>query len=191
MLATRFSLMYPEHVSKLIIENMIGLEDYSTFVPYQSLMTLYEKEAKATYESYKRYQKSYYPVWKPEYEPLVQAQADALADTGFAAVAWVNALTYQMIYEQPVVYNFEQLKMPTLLLVGQADRTVVGKEALTEEQKKVHGNYPALGKTLHRRIKNSTLVELPGVGHIPHIQVLPSFRKNVLAFLNTQTQEAK
>ena len=37
MLAVRFSLMYPELVEKLILEDPIGLEDYKTFVPYQPL----------------------------------------------------------------------------------------------------------------------------------------------------------
>jgi len=47
MLAIRFSLMYPEFVEKLVLENPIGLEDYKTFVPYQSLETLYKKEKAA------------------------------------------------------------------------------------------------------------------------------------------------
>ena len=34
MLATRFALMYPATVDKLIYEDPIGLEDYKTFVPY-------------------------------------------------------------------------------------------------------------------------------------------------------------
>ena len=31
---------------------------------------------KATYASYKKYQESYYPKWKPEYEQYVKAQAE-------------------------------------------------------------------------------------------------------------------
>lgn len=34
ILATRFTLLYPNLVSQLILENPIGLEDYRTFVPY-------------------------------------------------------------------------------------------------------------------------------------------------------------
>lgn len=183
MLATRFSLLYPNKVSKLILENPIGLEDYKTFVPYKSIEKSYAVELKGTYESYKKYQQSYYPQWKPEYEQYVQAQAAALQDTNFAATAWANALTYQMIYEQPVVYEFKNLTVSTLLIIGQADRTVVGKDRLNEEQKKLYGNYPALGKSVHALIKNSRLVELPGIGHIPHIQDLPAFKKAVSAYL--------
>jgi pimeloyl-ACP methyl ester carboxylesterase len=37
MIATRFTLQYPEKVEKLILENPIGLEDYKTFAAYQSI----------------------------------------------------------------------------------------------------------------------------------------------------------
>jgi pimeloyl-ACP methyl ester carboxylesterase len=186
MLATRFTLMYPTRVKKLVIENPIGLEDYGAFVPYKSLQELYKGEAAQTYQSTKKYQQSYYPVWKEEYEPYVQAQAAQLKDTNFAQIAMVNAVTYQMIYEQPVVYGFDSIKAPTLLIIGQADRTVVGKNNLTEAQKKVYGNYPLLGRKTQQKIKNSKLVELPGVGHIPHIQALPLYRQHLLAYLKTK-----
>ena len=32
-----------------------------------------------------------------------------------------------MIYEQPIVYEVGEINRPTLLIIGQADRTVVGK----------------------------------------------------------------
>ena len=187
MLATRFTVMYPKKVKKLVLENPIGLEDYSAFVPYRTLQEVYKTEANQTYESVKKYQQSYYPVWKDEYEPYVRAQAAQLKDSNFAETAMVNALTYQMIYEQPVVYSFDSIRVPTLLIIGQADRTVVGKNLLNDEQKKVYGNYPLLGKKLTARIKGSKLVELPGVGHIPHIQALRIYKQHLLAFL-TQTR---
>ncbi len=183
MLAIRFALMYLATVEKLILENAIGLEDYKTFVPYQPVEKQYENELKATYETYKKYQQTYYPVWKPEYEQYVAAQAESLADSNFAQTAWANALTYQMIYEQPVVYEFKNIKQPTLLIMGQEDRTVVGKNLLSKDVAAQHGNYPELGKKLKKEIKGSKLVELKGVGHIPHVQVPDVFKKEVLNFL--------
>jgi pimeloyl-ACP methyl ester carboxylesterase len=183
MLATRFALLYPQQVSKLILENPIGLEDYKTFVPYQSLDKVYENELKATYESYKKYQQSYYPVWKPEYEQYVAAQAEPLGRQDFPQTALVNAITYQMIYEQPVVYEFKNLNVKTLLIIGQEDRTIVGKNLLTKEVASAHGNYPQLGSKIQKEIKGSKLVALNGVGHIPHIQVPEQFKKEVVQFL--------
>lgn len=185
ILATRFTLMFPERVSQLILENPIGLEDYRIMVPYAPLRDLYKNELSATYESYQKYQQSYYPQWKPEYETWVKVQAAALKDPRFKQIAWVNALTYQMIYEQPVCYEFSRIRVPTLLIIGQEDRTIVGKNRVPKEIVGQYGQYPALGKRTQQQIKGSTLVELPGVGHIPHIQSLSEYKKAVLAFLNS------
>lgn len=45
------------------------------------------------------------------------------------------------------------------------------------------GNYPALGKLTNEKIKGSKLVELEGVGHIPHIEAFKKFIQPVLEFL--------
>lgn len=186
MLATRFALMYPQLVQKLIYENPIGLEDYKTFVPYTPVENLFAAERRGTYESYKAYQKTYYPVWKPEYEQYVMAQLDVVIRPDSAHAAWANALTFQMIYEQPVVYEFINIKTPTLIIIGQEDRTVVGKNLLSKEMAAQHGNYPAMGKMLQSVIKGSKLVELKGVGHIPHIQTPDKFQQEVLQFLKNK-----
>jgi pimeloyl-ACP methyl ester carboxylesterase len=183
MLATRFALLYPQAVNKLILENPIGLEDYKTFVPYRSVDEQYAGELKATFESLKAYQQTYYPQWKPEYDQYVAAQLAALRIPNFEAATWASALTYQMIYEQPVVYEFGHIKSPTLLIIGQQDRTVVGKNLLPKNIATKHGQYPQLGKWLQRQIKGAALVELPGVGHIPHVQVPSVFEQRVLRFL--------
>ncbi len=183
MLATRFTLMFPGAVDKLIFENPIGLEDYKTFIPYQKVEEQYEKEVKADYDDYKKYQQTYYPVWKPEYEQYVKAQAESLNDSDFTKTAWANALTYQMIYEQPVVYELKNIKQPALIIIGLEDRTVVGKNLLSKEAAAKYGQYPLLGKKLKGEIKGSRLIELKGVGHIPHIQVPEIYRQHVLQFL--------
>jgi pimeloyl-ACP methyl ester carboxylesterase len=183
MLATRFAVMFPQAVEKLIYENPIGLEDYKTFVPYHSVDEQYNNEIKANFESLKKYQQGYYPEWKPEYDQYVTAQHEALQIPDFKTATWASALTYQMIYEQPVVYEFKNIKAPTLIIIGQEDRTIVGKNLLSKEVASQHGNYPQLGKWLQTQINNSKLIELKGVGHIPHIQSLPVFKNAVLNFL--------
>jgi pimeloyl-ACP methyl ester carboxylesterase len=169
MLAARFAMTYPGKVEKLVLENPIGLEDYKRFVPYQTTDQLYEKEIGATYESYKKYQQSYYPQWKPEYEQYVQAQADALKNPEFPRIARINAVTYQMIYEEPVCYEW--------------DRIVVGKALLSDDDKNKYGQYPALAKKTIEQIPNALLMEMPGIGHIPHIQDPGQFKQILLSFL--------
>lgn len=183
MLATRFALMYPERVTRLILEDPIGLEDYRKIVPYTSVEAQWAKEQKATYESYRDYQKSYYPVWKEQYDTLVQVQALALKAPNFEEIAHANALTYAMIYEQPVCYEFDRLAVPTLLIVGEADRTIVGKALLSAADQKLFGQYPALARKTIAQVRGGKLVILPRIGHIPHIQEPEVFKKTVSAFL--------
>jgi pimeloyl-ACP methyl ester carboxylesterase len=183
MLATRFALMFPDRTLKLILEDPLGLEDYKKFVPFKSIEQQYNKEMNATYESYKKYQQGYYPAWKPEYEIYVKQQAEGLKQKDFSSVAYIYALTYQMIYEQPVLYEFEKLRVPTLLIAGQLDRTILGKEMLKKNQVKLHGNFPVLAFKAKSKIPNARLKIIPGVGHIPHIQTPIIFNTAVLDFL--------
>lgn len=184
MLGVRFTLLFPQTVEKLVLENPIGLEDYRKLVPYVSLQQQYAAELGQTYDKMLDYQKTYYPgAWKPEFEIYVQDRASVL-DTGeYPRDAWSSALTYEMIYEQPVVYELDEISRPTLLVIGQADRTVVGKNRLPPALRSVAGRYPELGRKAHAAIKGSTLVEIPDCGHIPHIQKPEQFRSAVVKFL--------
>lgn len=74
-----------------------------------------------------------------------------------------------MIYTQPVYYEFEKLEMPVLLLLGQRDRTALGKNLASPRLRKTLGNYPDMGKEVDSMIPRSTLIELDDLGHMPHI----------------------
>jgi pimeloyl-ACP methyl ester carboxylesterase len=183
MLGIRFTLLFPETVEKLVLENPIGLEDYRKLVPYVPLQQQYAAELSQTYEKILDYQKTYYPgAWKPEYEVYVQDQASVLGTGEYPRDAWSSALTSQMIYEEPVVYEMDEISRPTLVIIGQDDRTVVGKNRLPGSLQPVAGQYPELGRKAHATIKGSTLVEVPDCGHIPHLQKPDQFRSAVVTF---------
>ena len=184
MLAVRFALMYPETVTRLILEDPIGLEDYRVFVPYISLEALYANELNAEEAGIRKYHQAYYVNWKPEYDAYVQVAARWKLSGEYPRLARSSALTYQMIYEQPVCHEFPYVKARTLLIIGQADRTVVGKARVKKELLSAVGQYPALGKKTAGLIPNATLVEIPDVGHIPHLEATTRFHKELLAFLN-------
>lgn len=188
MLATRFALMYPGRTSALVLEDPLGMEDYKKFVPFVGLEKMYKKELNASYASYKKYQAGYYPVWKPEYELYVKAQADVLKQQDFNSVAYVNALTYQMIYEGPVLYEFKNLSIPVLIIVGEVDKTIPNKELLNPQQLKQHGNFSLLAKKTRALVHDCQLIILPGVGHIPHLQTGTLFNRQVFTFLQKQVK---
>jgi pimeloyl-ACP methyl ester carboxylesterase len=185
MLATRFALMYPSITEKLVLANPIGLEDWKLKVPYASIDKQYLKERKQTYDSIRKYQLNnyYHGEWKPAYDQWLNLLAGWTLDPQYPLIAWNAALTSDMIFTQPVLYEFNQLQMPVLLIIGQADRTAIGKDAVPEAVKATMGNYPALGRATQKQIPNCKLVELPGIGHLPHIEAFDQFIQPLLAFL--------
>lgn len=185
MLATRFALMYPDETQKLVLENPIGLEDWKVSVPYQSVDQWYASELGKTYEKLKAYQQNsyYHGQWKPGYDKWLDQLAGWLSNKDYPLIARNSALVYDMIFTQPVCYEFGNLKMPVLLIIGQEDRTALGKDRATEDVKAKLGNYPALGKITAAKIKNAKLVEIKGTGHSPHIENYSAFIGPLLAFL--------
>ena len=185
MLATRFALMYPERVEKLVLVNPIGLEDWKTVVPYHSVDQWYQQETKATPDSVREYQRnSYYGgTWKPEYERLIETSVGAIKHPDYPRVAWASALIYDMIYTQPVVYEFPRLRVPTLLVIGQRDRTALGRAWVSKDVAATLGDYPALGKRAAAAIPGATLVEIPGVGHLPQVEAFEAYSQALAQFL--------
>lgn len=185
MLATRYALMYPSEVQNLILVNPIGLEDYKVLAPYKNLESLYAQELKATPDSIREYQKGAYYAgeWNQEYENLITALKGWTENADYPQVAWNAALTAEMIYNQPVVYEFHRITNPTLLIIGQRDRTAIGKGWVSNEEAAVMGLYPQLGRKTHRLIKNSVLVEIPGVGHLPQVENFEAYKDAMLVFL--------
>ncbi len=183
MLATRFALMYPGAATHLVLVDPIGLEDYRVFVPYLTLKQAYENELKATVEIIRKYHLTYYVKWRPEYDEYVQVAARQRLSGDYPRLALVSALTYQMIYEQPVVYEFPQVKAKTLLIIGQADRTVVGKARVPKEMLDKVGQYPELGKEAAKAIPGAKLVEIPDAGHLPQFETPEKFQQALLTFL--------
>ena len=183
MLAVRFARNYPDRTTHLILENPIGLEDYRLKVPPRALEDVYKDELSKTPDQLRAYMKTYFPTWKPEYEKYVEVPARIALSGEFPRNARASALTYQMIYQQPVRHEFALIKPPTLLVIGQADRTTIGRGQVSPEVLKTLGDYPALGKSAAKEIPNAKLVELPGIGHIPHLESPEAFHKAVLEFL--------
>lgn len=183
MLATRFALMYPNVATHLVLENPIGLEDYRISVPYVTVEEAFRGEMKATEQSIRNYHRTYYPVWKPEYDIYVQTHYRWTLGAEYPRLAWVAALTSDMIYTQPVVYEFPYVRVPALVVIGQQDRTTIGRDRVSADILATLGRYPELGKKTAAAIPNAQLVELEQVGHIPHLEATEQFNTALLGFL--------
>lgn len=183
MVATRFALMFPEFTTALVLENPIGLEDYKEKAPYVPTEKLYDQQLTQTEESIRKYQHAYYVNPKPAYGEYAQVQARQMLSGEYPRLAWSAALTSQMIYEQPVSHEFALVRPRTLLVIGQEDRTAIGKDRVVPDVAATMGNYPELGRKVAKEIPNANLVEIPQCGHIPHFEAPEQFHDALLEFL--------
>lgn len=187
MLATRYALMYPEDTERLAMVNPIGLEDWKAMgVPYRTVDQWLERESKQTAEGIRNYERNTYYAgrWKPEFDRWVDMLAGLNNGPGHNLVIWNSALIYDMIFTQPVVYEFKDLKVPTLLLIGDADTTAIGSDIAPPHVKALLGKYKELGKRASQMIPGSTLVEFPGLGHAPQMEEPARFHQALLQWLD-------
>lgn len=186
MVATRFALMYPDFTTHLVLENPIGLEDYRFKVPFTPLEKAYQNVLGNTLEGIRKYHKTYYVEWKPEYDEYVMVHYRWTLSGEYPRLAMASALTFEMVYTQPVVHEFHLVQPPALLVIGQEDRTTLGRGSVSEEVLATLGQYPELGKKTASAIPNAELVELENVGHIPHFEAPDQWHDALLEFLNQE-----
>ena len=89
-----------------------------------------------------------------------------------------------MVFNQPVVYELPQLRVPTILFIGQRDRTTIGKDLATPELARRLGNYPALGRRAAAAIPAARLVEFADLGHSPQVEHPERFNAALLDALS-------
>lgn len=183
MLAARYALNHALRVEKLVLVNPIGLEDWQAEgVPYVTVDQLYQGELKTSYDGIKNYQLKFYynGVWKPEYDRWVDMLNGMYSGPGKEIVAWNQAQTAEMLFTQPVVHEFANIKVPTLLLIGGKDRTAPGANRAPEEIAQRLGNYPELGRKTAEAIPEAKLVEWPELGHSPQVEAPVLFHEVLL-----------
>lgn len=185
MLATRFALMFPDRTEALVLVNPIGLEDWKTVVPYRPIDALYESELSSTPERVKAYmRKAYFDGdWKPAYDPLLEIQAGWTRGPDRELTAWVSALTSDMVFTQPVLYEFPLVRVPAMLIVGTRDRTALGRDRVSPQVAATLGDYATLGARAAAAIPGAELVELDGVGHVPQYEAFERYIRALTGFL--------
>jgi pimeloyl-ACP methyl ester carboxylesterase len=174
MLAARFAASYPDMTERAILYDPIGLTDlrweqswHSAEDSYQALLTRTPDQAwEASLANIERY---FPDAWKPEYEQYVRILYAPTLSSDWPRLAMVRSIYQQVPYLDPVVHDWEHIKVKTLVLGGERDGQ----------------NFPALAKHIADTIPGAQLVLIPGVGHVPHIQVPEIFNREILKFLNS------
>lgn len=185
MLATKFNKIYPTYVKKLILVNPIGLEDYLRYTEYKDVEFFYKGELKKNAEGIRKYQMANYydGKWSDEYEELIKFQVGQTLHQDWPVVAWNNALTYDLIFSEPIVDDFKFIKNPAVLILGTRDRTGPGKGFMKKGESYKLGQYQNLGKRVVKNFKNAKLIELDGLGHMPQFEDFDRYQKALLKSL--------
>ncbi len=174
MLAARFASSYPEITEKLVIYNPIGLTDarwdshwQRADDAYKALLAQSHDEVFAdAYNTIRRYFAT--SPWKPEFEEFARIMYAPSLSSDWPRYAMVRTLLRQMLYFDPVVYDWAHIKAKTLVLGGDKDGP----------------NFPEQAKHIVDTIPGAQLDLIPGAGHVPHIEVPEVFNRELLKFLN-------
>jgi pimeloyl-ACP methyl ester carboxylesterase len=184
MLGIRFARLYPGRTEALVLEDPIGLEDYKLSVPPAPLEQLYQQELNLSLDDYRKYVQSYFVTYPADKaEAFVEPRVRVSLSGDFPRWALSAALTTLMIYQQPVCYELSDIKVPTLIIIGREDHTAVGRDRAPIDLRRNLGNIPELAKKATDAIPGARLVELPNVGHIPHLEAPDAFYQAVDDFL--------
>ena len=173
MLATRFALLYPDATERLVLYNQIGLTDARLTRPPTPIEDVYRQVLRLDYPAIYQSIARYFPNGVTEVaQKYITRQYGWTLSGNWPEAAMVRALLQQMIYQDPVVYDWPNIKAKTLEIGGEQDGATP--------------DFPALARLVARTIPNCQLVLFPNVGHVPHLEIPEIFHRELLKFLLVQ-----
>jgi len=174
MLAARFAASFPDITERAVIYDPIGLTDIRYERPWRSADEAYKATMEQTNDQ--RWQgfyaniRRYFPspgAWKPEYERFVRILYAPTLSGDWPRLAMVRSIYQQMLYLDPVVYDWAKIKVKTLVIGGEKDGT----------------DFPRQAKHIADMIPAAELVILPNLGHVPHLEAPNVFYPPLVKFL--------
>lgn len=179
MLAARFATQYPKMVERIVIYNPIGLTDGRFTRPMTPIDDAYENTLTTTdYQSIRaslsRYVAHNPKAWNHEFETYTRVRYSWTLSADWPRLAMVQALISQMLYQDPVVYDWAHIQVPTLAFGG-ADDMLLGTAAAFQERMR------HIARTVPNG--NGRVLMIPGLGHVPHLEAPEQVLPPLVAFL--------
>ena len=124
MMAARMATQYPKAVERVVIYNPIGLTDGRFERPMTPIDQAYEQNLKTDYQSPRQPE----PLRRPQPEGVerrvrtyTRIRYSWTLSADWPRLAMVQALISQMLYGDPVVYDWAHIQVPTLAFGGAED----------------------------------------------------------------------
>ena len=178
MLAARLATQYPKAVERLVIYNPIGLTDGRFDRPMTPIDESYQQTLKSDYQSIRaslgRYVAHNPKAWNAELETYTRIRYSWTLSADWPRLAMVQALIGQMLYADPVVYDWPHIQVPTLAFGG-AEDMLLGPAARFQERMQY------LAKSIPNG--NGRILLLQGLGHVPHLEAPEKVLPPLVEFL--------
>ena len=169
MTVSRFAMVYPDITTHVVMVNQIGLTDQRQS---RSWRDPFAGGGTTTYQSILRGHQNYFPLrWPPEHLEFVRRQFGQTKSGEWNRVAQVRRLQGQMLYDDPVVYDWQHIETKALVIGGEEDGLV--------------DDFPTLAHNVNNELQNSTILLYPGVGHAPQIEIPDLFHADLIRFLKS------
>jgi pimeloyl-ACP methyl ester carboxylesterase len=178
MVATRFATQYPAVTERLVLLNPIGLTDARFSSPVGDPDEAYKRTLASTYQTIRaslmRYVAHRPSAWNSQFESYARIRYAWTLSSDWPRLAHVQTLINNVIYLDPVVYDWAHIRSPTLVYGG-AEDMLAGTPAFFQEAMK------HLAATIPNG--NGRLELLPGLGHVPFIEAPERVLPPLVAFL--------
>ncbi len=170
MVVSRFAMIYPEMTTHVVMVNQIGLTDQRQSRdwtdPYAGGVD--EIDYQWALERHRRYFPS---KWPPAHLEYVRRQYGQSLSGEWPRLAMIRRLQVQMLYIDPVVYDWQHISVKALVMGGAEDR-------LTDD-------FTARANHVNDELQNSTLILYPGIGHAPQVEIPDQFHADLIRFLKS------
>jgi pimeloyl-ACP methyl ester carboxylesterase len=184
MVGVRIARAYPDRVAHLLLASPIGMEDYRRYVPPMSTEKIIEQEDKQTPDSFRKQLQTNYSLKLPpdEVTQYVEARLN-IKDSG-EYPRWLRsyASSAQMIYREPVVYEYPLITVPTLFIIGADDHNAPGKAYAPEAVRAKMGQNGDLAQSLAASMPNAHAEVIPNTGHLVFLDDRSKFNQLMFNF---------
>jgi len=131
---------------------------------------------RSTYQSVLRGHQRYFPqTWPPEHLEFVRRQYGQTMSGAWPRLSMVRRLQGGMLYNDPVVYDWQHIDTKALVMGGEEDGLVA--------------DFPTLANHVNDELQNSNILLYPGIGHAPQIEIPYQFHSDLIRFLESDPNQ--